>query len=62
MGRARKVSSGTWALRGENTICLRQRRPIPVGRYCTPIPNGRSWRAKAVGGEMVTLRVVGARG
>ena len=57
-GRKNDPSSGVWNIKG-NTICLHQRRPIPIGSYCTPIPNGTSWRTKAAGGEMVTVRVVG---
>ena len=58
-GRTNKASSGTWDIKGGSTICLHQKKPIGIGSYCTPIPKGRSWRAKAAGGEMVTLRVVG---
>lgn len=58
-GRSNKASSGVWDVKDGSTICLHQKKPIGVGKYCTPIPNGKTWRAKAVGGEMVTLRVVG---
>ena len=58
-GRTNKQSSGTWDIKDEGTICLHQKKPIGIGKYCTPIPRGKTWRAKAVGGEMVTLRVVG---
>ena len=41
---------------------MKQRRPtfIPFS-YCTPIPNGKTWKAKAAGGEPVTLHVVSGR-
>ncbi len=61
-GRTNKASSGVWDVKDDSTICLHQKKPIGIGKYCTPIPNGKTWRAKAVGGEMVTLRVVGAKG
>ena len=60
-GRKDDPSSGVWNVKGE-TVCLHQRRPIPIGSYCTPIPNGTSWRTKAAGGEMVTVRVASERG
>lgn len=60
-GRRDTPSSGVWDVKGE-TVCLHQRRPVPFGSYCTPIPNGTSWRTKAVGGEMVTVRLVRGAG
>ncbi len=60
-GRRNTPSSGVWDVKG-GTVCLHQRRPVPIGSYCTPIPNGVSWRTKAAGGEMVTVRVVSGRG
>ena len=60
-GRKNDPSSGVWNVKG-NTICLHQRRPIPIGSYCTPLPNGTSWRTKAASGEMVTVRLVSGRG
>ena len=62
-GRAGKKSGGTWGLNGEKTeICLKQRQPIfiPLG-YCTPIPQGRTWTAKAVDGQMVRLHLMAGR-
>ena len=60
-GRKNDPSSGVWDVKGQ-TVCLHQRRPIPIGSYCTPLPNGTSWRTKAAGGEMVTVRVVRGAG
>ena len=61
-GRGGKPSSGTWDLKAGNTICLHQKKPIGIGSYCTAIPHGRTWTAKAQGGERITLRVVPGRG
>ena len=58
-GRRNTPSSGVWDVKGD-TVCLHQRRPVPIGSYCTPLPNGTTWRTKAVGGEMVTVRLVRA--
>ncbi len=55
-GRRDTPSSGVWDVKGQ-TVCLHQRRPVPIGSYCTPLPNGTSWRTKAAGGEMVTVRL-----
>lgn len=60
-GRRDTPSSGVWEVRG-GTVCLHQKRPVPIGSYCTPIPDGPSWRTKAAGGEMVTVRVAPGRG
>ncbi len=60
-GRRNTPSSGVWDVKG-GTVCLHQRRPIPIGGYCTPLPNGTTWRTKAVGGEMVTVRLVRGAG
>lgn len=59
-GRRGSPSDGIWKVKGE-TICLYQKHPIGMGHYCTPIPHGKSWRTKAVGGEMVTVHVEGGR-
>ena len=60
-GRRNTPSSGVWDVKGE-TVCLHQRRPVPIGSYCTPLPNGTTWRTKAAGGEMVTVRLVRGAG
>ena len=60
-GRRNTPSSGVWDVKGD-TVCLHQRRPVPIGSYCTPLPNGTTWRTKAVGGEMVTVRLVRGAG
>ena len=61
-GRTNKPSSGVWAVKGSR-VCLKQRKPlIPFASYCTPIPKGKTWTAKAAGGERITLRVVGGAG
>ena len=62
-GRSGVKSGGTWALNDDkDKICMKQKQPrsIPFG-YCTPIPNGKTWKAKAAGGEPVTLHVVSGR-
>ncbi len=61
-GRSNKESGGVWDLKGADTICLHQKRPVPIGSYCTAIPKGKTWTAKAQGGERITLRVVSGRG
>ncbi|MBP8246580.1 MAG: hypothetical protein KAX56_06905 [Phenylobacterium sp.] len=57
-GRRRTSSSGKWSLRGER-VCLKQAKPRAVPfSYCTALPSGQSWRAKAVTGEPITVRIV----
>ncbi|MES2342845.1 MAG: hypothetical protein V4597_14315 [Pseudomonadota bacterium] len=57
-GRHRTSSSGKWTLRGER-VCLKQAKPRAVPfSYCTALPSGESWRAKAVTGEPITVRIV----
>ena len=57
-GRHRTSSSGTWTLKGAK-MCLSQKKPIwaPFA-YCTALPTGTSWTAKAVTGEPITVRIV----
>lgn len=57
VGRRRKPSSGVWTLKGER-VCLKQTKPIgaPFG-YCTPLPSGTNWTARAVTGETVKVRL-----
>lgn len=61
-GRRNTPSDGIWKVRDDDTICLYQKHPIGIGHYCTPIPNGTSWRTKAAGGGMVTVHVESGRG
>ena len=60
-GRRNTPSSGKWSLKGEN-ICLKQRKPISAPfAYCAKAPSGgvgTSWKAKAVTGEPITVKVV----
>jgi hypothetical protein len=58
LSRKRKPSSGTWRLSGER-VCLRQAAPKKIFlSFCTPVPAGEAWSAKATNGEMVRLRLV----
>lgn len=60
-GRRHDPSGGHWKLKGEK-ICLSQSRPFPAPfRFCTPLPHGEVWIAKAVTGEIVQARVVKGR-
>ena len=62
MGRRGDRSRGRWRTSGDK-LCLRQSRPIPAPfSYCTAIPSGRSWTAKAVTGERIVVRLVEGRG
>ncbi|WP_421934837.1 hypothetical protein [Phenylobacterium sp.] len=57
-GRHRTPSSGKWTLRGDR-VCLKQAKPRAVPfSYCTALPSGERWRAKAVTGEPITVRIV----
>jgi hypothetical protein len=57
-GRHRTSSSGTWALKGEK-ICLSQKKPFYAPfAFCTAVPSGETWAAKAVTGEPVKVRIV----
>ncbi len=63
-GRRRGKSSGKWTIKGEQ-ICLRQSKPpsLPF-TYCTVIPHGgvgTTWKAKAVTGEAIQVKVVKGR-
>jgi hypothetical protein len=61
LGRRKKPSSGRWSIKGEK-ICLKQQKPSAVPfNYCTPTPSGgvgTTWKAKAVTGEPIEVRVV----
>jgi hypothetical protein len=58
MGRRGDRSAGHWKLKGDK-LCLKQSRPIAVWfSYCTPLPSGRTWTAKAVTGEPIVVRLV----
>lgn len=56
-GRRRTPSSGTWSVKGER-ICLKQTKPSrgPFS-YCTALPSGESWSARAVTGERITVKL-----
>ena len=58
MGRSGARSSGKWSLKGDK-VCLKQAKPFwaPI-TYCTPVPQGTTWNAKAVTGEAVRVRLV----
>jgi hypothetical protein len=56
-GRRNDKSHGHWTLKGDN-VCLKQSSPIPVPfAFCTPKPSSTTWKAKAVGGEPITVHV-----
>jgi hypothetical protein len=62
MGRHHDPSRGHWKLSGDQ-VCLRQSRPVPMPMsYCTGLPSGDSWTAKAVTGEPLKVRLVKGRG
>ena len=57
-GRHRTPSSGTWRLK-DGKVCLKQSRPVAAPfHYCTPLPSDETWKARAVTGEPVTMKVV----
>jgi hypothetical protein len=60
-GRRRTDSSGKWSLKG-GKVCLKQAKPMAAPMtYCTTIPSNAgasSWRAKAVTGEPITVKIV----
>ncbi len=57
-GRRRTPSSGSWSLKADK-VCLKQAKPSAVPfRYCTALPSGESWKAKAVTGEPITVKIV----
>lgn len=57
-GRHRTSSSGKWTLRG-GRVCLKQAKPRAAPfSYCTALPSGESWRARAVTGEPIIVRIV----
>jgi hypothetical protein len=57
-GRRRTPSSGAWSVKGER-ICLKQLKPsrAPIN-YCTPLPEGETWAARAVTGEKIKVKLV----
>ncbi len=58
-GRRRTPSSGTWSVKADK-VCLKQLKPMRAPfSYCTPLPDGETWKAKAVTGEPITVRIVG---
>jgi hypothetical protein len=57
-GRHRTPSSGTWSVKGER-MCLKQLKPMHAPfSYCTALPTGTSWSAKAVTGEPIKVKIV----
>lgn len=57
-GRHRTPSSGAWSVRGEK-MCLKQLKPMRAPfSYCTGLPSGTSWSAKAVTGEPIKVTIV----
>ena len=61
MGRRKDRSSGHWKVSGEK-ICLKQSRPFPAPfSFCTPLPSGETWSAKAVTGEPIRVKLVRGR-
>ncbi|HEX8661595.1 MAG TPA: hypothetical protein VF686_06990 [Brevundimonas sp.] len=60
-GRRGKPSSGRWSLKGSK-VCLKQSKPMGAPfAYCTPVPKGTTWSAKAVTGEPIRVRLVPGR-
>jgi hypothetical protein len=60
-GRRGKPSSGKWTLKGSQ-ICLKQSKPMGAPfSYCTAVPDGASWSAKAVTGEPIRVKLVSGR-
>ena len=50
-------SSGHWTLKADK-VCLKQSRPIPTPfSICTPKPTSRTWKAKAVSGEPISVNI-----
>lgn len=64
VSRRGKVLGGKWSLNGEQ-ICFRQSRPFPAPvSWCTPVQRGgvgTSWKAKAVTGEPIQVKLVAGR-
>lgn len=61
-GRRRTPSSGTWAVKG-GKVCLKQLKPVRAPfSYCTPLPSGAIWKARAVTGEPITVKIVAGMG
>jgi hypothetical protein len=61
-GRRGDPSSGHWRI-SKDRICLKQKKPwSPPFSYCTPLPSGETWSAKAVTGEQIQVRIVPGRG
>jgi hypothetical protein len=61
LNRRRTTSGGAWTIKGED-VCMKQSRPIPAPiTFCTPAPTGDSaapWKAKALTGEQVSVKLV----
>ncbi len=64
-GRKHDMSNGVWTLKGDDQICLRQKKPatIPLP-YCTAVPTGgvgSTWSAKSVFGDALRVKLVAGR-
>ena len=62
-GRRGKWSSGKWAQKDADKVCLKQAKPIPIPlSYCTNFPTGSSvgavWTSKSMEGEPIKVTVV----
>lgn len=57
-GRRGDPSSGHWKIKGQK-ICLSQSRPFAAPfAYCTALPSGTVWSARAVTGEAIRVQIV----
>lgn len=57
-GRRRLPYGGVWEEKADK-LCLRQTRPIPIPfSYCTAIPSGATWTAKAITGEPLKMQLL----
>ena len=57
-GRRGDPSDGHWTLKGAK-LCLKQSHPwAPPFSFCTPLPSGKTWSAKAVTGETISVTIV----
>jgi hypothetical protein len=60
-GRRGDASSGRWTVK-DSKICLKQQQPFGAPfSFCTPLPSGPTWTAKAVTGETIQVTIVSGR-
>jgi hypothetical protein len=60
-GRRGDASSGAWSVKGDK-VCLKQQHPFGAPfSFCTPLPSGSTWTAKAVTGESIQVTIVPGR-